>query len=257
MAENVFTQRFYNIVKKQICTSSEDLNFDNYTAAGTYEIHESLGNGLSRVYFLTVDKSAGGHCTQTRTYCGKVEYRNCTASGAWTEWESRTGGGGSGGSGEDGGYYIPSLEQIDDNTAQMTFTPSKGDMPAIPNSIIELPSGSGGSANIITLNYGDRINAEEIYNAYTNGAVILLRGSHNFDYIDGGMITTVTAEYVLHLTSVSYDSSIGQPFLTFTGSDNYGNGVNVDYWLDWHLQIMNNLTYAQSYIEEVILGGAW
>lgn len=158
--------------------------------------------------------------------------------------------------GKDGGYYVPSFKQIDENTVQMTFEPSKGNMPSVPKATLELPSGSDGSGvNIITINYGDKINAEELYNAYNNGAVILLRGSHNFDYIDGGMITTVMAEYVLHLTSVSNDNSIGQPYFTFTGSDNYGNGINVDYWLDWSLQIVNNLTYAQDYADSIETGG--
>lgn len=94
MAENVFTQRFCDIVKKQVCTTSAELNFDNFTAPGTYEIYEDIGSGQNRVYFLTVDKSASGKCTtQTRTHCGKVEYRHYTTAGKWTAWAEVTGGG--------------------------------------------------------------------------------------------------------------------------------------------------------------------
>lgn len=94
MAENVFTQRFCDIVKKQVCTTSAELNFDKFTAPGTYEIYEDIGSGQNRVYFLTVDKSASGKCTtQTRTHCGKVEYRHYTTAGKWTAWAEVTGGG--------------------------------------------------------------------------------------------------------------------------------------------------------------------
>lgn len=162
MAENVFTQRFCDIVKKQICTTTAELNFDTYTTAGTYEIYESIGNGLNRVYFLTVDKSAGGHCTQTRTYCGKVEYRSCSASGTWTEWESKTGSGGSSGSGEDGGYYIPSITQLDDITALVTFSPSKSDMPAVDNTALILPRGADGYTPVRGTDYWTEADKAEI-----------------------------------------------------------------------------------------------
>lgn len=145
MAEKIFKERFCEIKKIKVCTTSAELDFDNYNEPGTYEIYEDIGNGQNRVYFLTVDKSAGGHCTQTRTYCGKVEYRSCSASGTWTEWESKTGGGGSGGSGEDGGYYIPSITQLDDITALVTFSPSKTDMPDVNNTALVLPMGANGA----------------------------------------------------------------------------------------------------------------
>lgn len=162
MAEKIFKERFCEIKKIKVCTTSAELDFDNYNEPGTYEIYEDIGNGRSRVYFLTVDKSAGGHCTQTRTYCGKVEYRSCTASGAWTAWESRTGGGGSGGSGEDGGYYIPTLENLDENTAQMKFTPSKGDMQAVPNAILGLPRGASGYTPVRGTDYWTEADKSEI-----------------------------------------------------------------------------------------------
>ena len=95
MAENKFTTRFGNIIKQQVCTTTADLNFDNYTTPGTYEIFEDMGGGKNRVYFLTVDKSADGSCvSQTRTHCGKMEYRCSKSSGAWSDWTEATGGGG-------------------------------------------------------------------------------------------------------------------------------------------------------------------
>ena len=98
MAEKIFKEQFCEIQKIKVCTTSADLNFDNYTEAGTYEIYEDMGNKQSRVYFLTVDKSVSGACVkQTRVYCGKVETRNSTTAGAWSTWTAITGGGGSGG----------------------------------------------------------------------------------------------------------------------------------------------------------------
>ena len=54
-------------------------------------------------------------------------------------------GGGSGGSGEDGGYYTPAVAQPSENTMQVSFTPSKSTMPAVPGKAITLPAGPAGS----------------------------------------------------------------------------------------------------------------
>ena len=45
--------------------------------------------------------------------------------------------------GADGGWYTPSVTQIDENTLRMDFTPSKDDMPDVENTNITLPSGGG------------------------------------------------------------------------------------------------------------------
>ena len=98
---NVFKTQFCDIIKHQICTSTAELNFDELTTEGTYEIYEDVGNGKTRVYLLTVDKSASGNCiAQTRVHCGKMEYRRHTSEGVWTNWET-VGGGGS-----EGGYVL-------------------------------------------------------------------------------------------------------------------------------------------------------
>lgn len=95
MAEKIFKEQFCEIQKIKVCTTSAELNFDNYTTAGTYEIYEDMGSNRSRVYFLTVDKSASGACvTQTRVYCGKVEERHTNTNGTWTSWTATTGGSG-------------------------------------------------------------------------------------------------------------------------------------------------------------------
>lgn len=133
MAE--FTTRFGEIIKKQICTTSAELNFDDFTDEGTYEIYEDVGNGQTRVYFLTVDKSASGSCvSQTRLHCGTMSYRHYTADGKWTSWQTNTGGGS-----EAGGYYIPSAEQTDEKTAVISFTPSAEGMPAVEDTELTLP----------------------------------------------------------------------------------------------------------------------
>lgn len=87
MAEKIFTEEFCEIQKKSVCTTTDELNFDNYTECGTYQIYEDMGNGQNRTYFLEVDKSATGGCvTQTRLHCGKLEYRYKDADGVWCDW---------------------------------------------------------------------------------------------------------------------------------------------------------------------------
>lgn len=104
MAERIFKEKFGNIKKIKICTTSADIDFNTYTEPGTYEIYEDMGSGQSRVYMLTVDKSVTGACLkQTRIHCGKVDARQTTTSGAWTEWTAISGGGG--GSADLSGYY--------------------------------------------------------------------------------------------------------------------------------------------------------
>lgn len=49
--------------------------------------------------------------------------------------------------GEDGGYYTPDVTQLDEDTIQFTFTPSKPDMPAANSVTVELPSGQGSGGN--------------------------------------------------------------------------------------------------------------
>ena len=104
MAERIFKEKFGNIKKIKVCTTSADIDFNSYTEPGTYEIYEDMGSGQSRVYMLTVDKSVTGACLkQTRIHCGKVDARQTTTSGAWTEWTAISGGGG--GSADLSAYY--------------------------------------------------------------------------------------------------------------------------------------------------------
>lgn len=55
------------------------------------------------------------------------------------------GGTGSGAAGEDGGFYVISVSQPDENTMRLSFTPSKTDMPGIGSIDIALPSGPAGN----------------------------------------------------------------------------------------------------------------
>lgn len=49
--------------------------------------------------------------------------------------------------GEDGGHYIPVVTQSTDNTMQVSFTPSKADMPAVDPVTVNLPVGEGSGQN--------------------------------------------------------------------------------------------------------------
>lgn len=91
----VFKTAFDEVVSQHISTTTKELNFDNYTECGTYQIYEDMGKGLSCTHYLIVDKSASGACTtQTKTCKGKVEYR-CynNDTGKWSAWETKGGGG--------------------------------------------------------------------------------------------------------------------------------------------------------------------
>lgn len=48
-----------------------------------------------------------------------------------------------GGPGKDGGYYTPDVEQVDENTVRMRFTPSAADMPEVDAAEITLPESTG------------------------------------------------------------------------------------------------------------------
>lgn len=43
-----------------------------------------------------------------------------------------------------GGYYTPAIRQVDQSTAQVTFTPSDADMPSVASTHISLPQGEDG-----------------------------------------------------------------------------------------------------------------
>lgn len=105
MAEKIFRETFCEITKIKVCTTTAEMNFDNYTEPGAYEIYEDMGNGQNRLYLLTVDRSASGDCvTQTRMYCGKIEYRQADGSGKWGAWKGIE-------SGEGGSAQVEQLEQ--------------------------------------------------------------------------------------------------------------------------------------------------
>lgn len=58
--------------------------------------------------------------------------------------------GGSGTPGEDGGYYTPKVEQTDANTMKVSYTASKGSMPAVAEQSITLPAGPKGDKYELT-----------------------------------------------------------------------------------------------------------
>ena len=73
-------------------------------------------------------------------------------TGTWWTWDAETGaykdtgepysGGGSGEAGQDGGYYAPSV----DDAGNLTWTPSKADMPPVAGANIKGPAGPQGPA---------------------------------------------------------------------------------------------------------------
>ena len=171
--EQIYREQFGNVAEIKVCTNSIDLNFDNFTEPGKYDIYEDCVDGRICIYSLLVDKSSGADCVrQTRTHEGSVDTR-CYKNGGWSAWELISGNGGSGVTpkiafhdvangveiivedadgketaivrdGEPGGYYTPSFVQIDDNTATVILDGSRKDMPIVNGGKITLPKGARG-----------------------------------------------------------------------------------------------------------------
>lgn len=85
--------------------------------------------------------------------------------------------------GEDGGYYIPSVTQPDADTMQVSFTPSKGDMPTVASQNITLPKGADGKSPHITLTKNSTGVVIDVYN--TDGTIATQKVEHGRDGDDG------------------------------------------------------------------------
>lgn len=170
MAEQIYTEQFGNVVAHKVCTTSIELNFDNYRDPGKYDIYEEAVDGRVCVHSLIVDHSPGAGCVkQTRVHEGLVDTR-CDNGDGWTEWELVTGSGGGGVSpkarvdrvqggaeitvtdekgttkakvndGEDGGYYVPNAIKTAKNSVTFGFNPSKSGMASVPSVKLEAPAG--------------------------------------------------------------------------------------------------------------------
>ena len=55
--------------------------------------------------------------------------------------------------GPPGGHYIPNVNQIDDDTAEISFTPSKNDMPSVDPAQIKLPKNKESGGNVDLAGY--------------------------------------------------------------------------------------------------------
>lgn len=89
-----------------------------------------------------------------------------------------------GGSGEDGGYYIPSVEQTDSSTMTISFTASKSGMNSIEEKAIILPVGPEGPAGqnghtpVKGTDYFTDSDKEEIVNSVLSSLPIWNGGSY-------------------------------------------------------------------------------
>lgn len=85
--------------------------------------------------------------------------------------------------GEDGGYYTPSVTQVDADTMQVSFTPSKGEMPTVSSQNITLPKGADGKSPHITLTENSTGVVIDVYN--TDGTIATQKVDHGIDGLDG------------------------------------------------------------------------
>lgn len=75
------------------------------------------------------------------------EYTYNESAETWHINKSASSGGGSGVDGEDGGYYTPGVTQPTTDTMQISFAPSKSDMPAVDPVIVNLPVSENSGQN--------------------------------------------------------------------------------------------------------------
>lgn len=173
MAEQIYKEQFGNVAAVKVCTTSVDLNFDNFREPGKYDIYEDCVDGRICIHTLLVDKSSGSDCVrQTRIHEGIVDTR-CDNGKGWSVWEPISGNGGGGISpnitlhnvaggveiivedkdgketavvhdGDPGGYYTPEFSQADDKTATVMFYGSRPELPLVKSVNIALPVGPRG-----------------------------------------------------------------------------------------------------------------
>lgn len=102
-----------------------------------------------------VDQIDGVFITNGSTFkeidTGK-EYTYNESAETWHINKSASSGGGGGVDGEDGGYYTPGVTQPTTDTMQISFAPSKLDMPVVDPVTVNLPvsENSGQNANFET-----------------------------------------------------------------------------------------------------------
>ena len=76
------------------------------------------------------------------------EYTYNESAETWHINKSASSGGGSGVDGEDGGYYTPGVTQPTTDTMQISFAPSKPDMPAVNTVTVNLPVSENSGQNL-------------------------------------------------------------------------------------------------------------
>lgn len=174
--EQIFREQFGNVVAHKVCTTSVELNFDNYREPGKYDIYEDCVDGRVCVFSLIVDHSPGAGCVkQTRVHEGIVDTR-CDNGNGWSEWELISGNGGNGGispkvtlndradgveivvedadgkeraivhDGKPGGYYLPTAVKTAENSVIIGFNSSRSDMQPVQSVKLTAPKGEDGKS---------------------------------------------------------------------------------------------------------------
>lgn len=97
---------------------------DLVTEGGTPEVGDLIIDSANRLYQIS-------------------DVYGTTADAAWIGTLNREGGA-AGEDGEDGGYYLPDVTQIDENTIKVSYTGSKTGMPEFSDRYVTLPAGADG-----------------------------------------------------------------------------------------------------------------
>lgn len=94
--------------------------------------------------------------------------------------------------GKDGGYYTPVVTQLDDDTVQFEFTPSRDGMPAVAPVTVELPGGSGEDS-------GQNVNVD---------ATLTVSGAAADAKTTGDKITLLERKITGASTAIDYDKNV-------------------------------------------------
>lgn len=186
--------------------------------------------------------------------------------------------------GEDGGYYTPTVTQLNANTMQVTFSPSKSDMPSVAAKDISLPSGSPGAdgddgvSPTLSVSKSGKVTTITIKDANGTKTAQINDGNDGDpgqDGKDGVGISTIkqtttsaedggsnvftvtltngqTATFTVKNGSKGSQGNPGKDGSPGAdGSDGYTPVRGTDYWTD------ADKAEIKSYVDEAILGGAW
>lgn len=155
----------------------------------------------------------------------------------------------------DGGYYTPTVSQVDANTIKISFRANLDGMNEVSDQIITIPSGESGTdgddgfSPTITVEQTDDGSTITITDKNGSNTVVIKNGEDGQDGVPGTSCTHSWDGTVLTIKSASGETSVdlkGQD-----GEDGYTPQKGIDYWTE------SDKDEIKNYVDTLILGGEW